>query len=143
MSALAVQRFSASFQGSHLATERGQAAGTEQPGIAQLKALQHVDVTLAPEHLDFEGRMRANPFGDTGRRPDDLRLPPPPQPTLDGPAMMQATRRTLTQFQSQATKPVSVDADALRAEGRMMAVLGGIDRLKLEIQARAEQGVLA
>ncbi len=142
MSAVAVNRFSAAFQGSNLATEQGPTAGTEQPGIAQLKALQQVDIALAPEHIDFEGRMRANPFASSGS-PDDLRLPPPPQPALDGPAMMQATSRAMAQFQSQSTKPVSMDREALLAEGRMMAVLGGIDRLKVEIQTRAEQGVLA
>jgi len=122
-----------------IADDPARRPGVEQPGVAQLKALQRVDMALAPEQVDLEGRFRAGRFADLSGSGDDLRLPPPPRPATDGAEIMRATGRTLERFGAQAAQPVGAEAEALVAEGRMMALLGGIDQLKLEIRSRAER----
>ncbi len=131
-------------QGAELATREPPAGHAAAPsGAAVLKALQHVDVVLAPEHVDVVAHHRASPLNERPHAADDLRLPPPPGTHHRGGALMQATQRALTQFSSHRTHAVSVRPEALVAEGRMMALLDGIDRLKLQIRERAARESMA
>lgn len=144
MSALApMNRFAASFQGSHLVADGGNNPGASAAHGAVLRALKHIDVVLPPEVVDIEGQHRVSRYDERVHAADDLRLPPPPGGSLRGEQLFQATQRALGQFETHARSPVSVDPDSLAAEGRMMALLGGIDRLKLEIRQRAERGLVA
>lgn len=139
----ALQRFSA-MQGAELAAHEAPLGHAAAPsGAAVLKALQHVDVVLAPEHVDIVGQHRASPLNENPHAADDLRLPPPPTTHRNGGTLVQATQRALTQFSSHRTQAVSVQPDALVAEGRMMALLEGIDRLKLQIRERAARETMA
>ena len=112
------------------------AAKVEAPGAAELAAVHEVDIVgselgpLSSRELDAFPQQCS----------DDLRLPPPPGLRLVSPLLL--TERVQSALQSfQATKQSGVQAnpEALVAEARMMALVGGIENLKRDIERQRDQ----
>lgn len=105
--------------------------------LAQARALRPRGEAIRPEHVDLVRTSPDSVFAEAAPHADDLRLPPPPEVSPSGPALQRATLRAVDRYRSSAPPPPGADPAALQAEGRMMALLDGIDRLKLEIADRA------
>lgn len=112
---------------------------SEQLGLAEIAALNQVDVALPPEQLDLGALEAAGRLLEARSHTDDLRLPPPPVQARDGSALFAALTRAVDTFQAKAHQPVAASEAAVLAEGRMMSLFRGLQKLQLEIHDLREQ----
>lgn len=99
------------------------------PAIAELLALRDVEVVDVAPLGGVERAIVPRPSAEL------LRLPAPPTRALDGTALFRALGEAVERFDDTAQAPIRASRDAVRAEGRMIALLRGLHGLESNIRA--------
>lgn len=138
----AMNRFGVALTSSGVATH----APTEQPGVAEIKALADIDVGFLPDAADLAALESSARIGRRESLADDLRVPSPAAWRAKESsrrrarvAPFESAVRCLSSFQSKMNEPAAVTSSAAEAEAKMMSLVGVILKMQDRIYALRDE----